>query len=350
MLEILRAHRARYPQMEPRDAVKLLYQRAFGSGHRVAGREDALARLREEMQTVRPAPGTPLFEGIGADFARMQLASPLLPPLSTVVGMFVASARLPSQNCFQEDLDRLVAHWPQCSAFVATYRAQGCPPLSHSAAYRAAYAPAYRVVLSQYERFLDAFRHIDALSQRPRLLIAIDGRCGAGKSSLARLIAPVYGATVLHMDDFFLTEAQKASGVPAPVANIDGQRLMAALQPLAAGEPFEYRPYDCISGEFHPVKRVSPARVAIVEGSYCLHPSIRIPYDVKIFLTIDPQTQKARLAVRNPDLFDQFCARWIPQEEAYFKAHDIQAGCLTLDGGNLDGRDACVRREEGVDS
>ncbi len=350
MLEILRAHRARYPRMEPRDAVKLLYQRAFGPGHLVADRGDALDALREEIAWVPKDPAAPLFEPIGADLARMHLASPLLPPLSTIAGMFFATAKRPIRGCFQEELDQLVAAWPECAPFVRAYRAQGCPPLSHSEAFRAAYAPAYRVVDAKYERFLEAFRRIDALSGKPRVLVAIDGRCGSGKSSLSRLIRPVYGATVVHMDDFFLTEAQKAAGVEAPIANIDGERLMTALKPLAAGEPFEFRPYDCVAGEFRPPKRVSPARVAVVEGSYCLHPALALPYDLKIFLTVDPETQKARLAVRNPDLYDRFLAEWIPQEEAYFSAYAVQQGCLTLDGRDLDERDACARRGEGADA
>jgi len=50
---------------------------------------------------------------------------------------------------------------------------------------------------------------------------------------------------------------------------------------------------------------------------------------------VDPETQKARLKVRNPDLYDRFVAEWIPQEETYFKAHNIEEGCLIVDGRAL---------------
>ncbi len=335
MLDMLRVHRARYPLMEPQDAVKLIYQRAFGPGHMIASRESALSRLEEEMALVRGDPGAALFEPIGAGYARMCLASPEFPRPLTAAGMFYASGRPPRDDRFQAELDALAAAWPEAVGYVASYRAGGCPPVRHSEAYRRAYRPAYRVVLAKFQRLMPVFRAVDALDDRPRVLIAVDGRCGSGKSSLAQLIASVYGASVLHMDDFFLSEAQKAAGVRSPVANIDGERLTAALRPLAAGEPFTFRPYDCLTGEYLPPRRVNPARVSVVEGSYCLHPEIRLDYDLKLFLSVDPNTQKARLKARNPELYHRFLADWIPQEEAYFKAFGIPGLCLQVDGRAL---------------
>jgi uridine kinase len=335
MHDILRAHRARYPLMEPQDAVKILYQRAFGTGHMVDSREGALKRLREEMALVQKDPARPLFEPIGADLTRMNLASPDFPTLEAAAGMFYASARMPRNQRFELELDELERVWPACAPFIAAYRANDCPPPGHSEIYRDAYRPAYRVVLAKFQRLIPVFRAIDALSDQRSILIAIDGRCGSGKSSLSQLISSACGAVVLHMDDFFQTERQKAAGERAPIANIDGARLMAALSPLSKGEPFEFSPYDCLMGEFLPPRVVHPRRMAVVEGSYCLHPSIRLDYDVKIFLTVDYETQLARIKVRNPDLYDRFVAEWIPNEEKYFKAFGIQQECLTADGRAL---------------
>ena len=339
MLDILRAHWARYPLMEPQDAVKILYQRAFGTGHMVDSREGALKRLREEMALVQKDPATPLFESIGADLTRMNLASPEFPALETAAGMFYASARMSRNQRFEKELDQLERLWPECAPFIAAYRANDCPPPGHSEMYREAYRPAYRVVLAKFQRLMDVFRAIDRHSDSSSVLVAIDGRCGSGKSSLSQLIASVYGAMVLHMDDFFQTEAQKAAGEHAAVANIDGARLRTALAPFAAGDPFEFRPYNCLTGEFLPPRQVKPARVRVVEGSYCLHPAIRLLYDVKIFMTVDPVTQRARVKARNPELYDRFVAEWIPQEEAYFSAHQISEGCLIADGRALDDLD-----------
>lgn len=334
MQEMLRAHRARYPMMEPQDAVVLIHQRAFGSGPMTEGREAALENLLEELKGVARDANVPLFEPLGAGMARMNLASPDFPRPETAAGMFVASAKIPDREAFRRELDALIQVWPECAGYVTTYRAKGCPKPFHSAAYRAAHRPAYRVVSAKYQRFFEVFQKIDELREKPRLLVAIDGRCGSGKSSLSQLISSAYGSVVLHMDDFFQTEEQKARE-RAPIANIDGARLLAALHPLSRGEPFEFRSYDCLTGEFLPPRFIRPGRIAVVEGSYCLHPSIRLDYDVKIFLTIDYETQLARIKVRNPDLYDRFVAEWIPNEEKYFKAFGIQEECLTADGRAL---------------
>lgn len=335
MQETLRAQRARYPLMEPQDAVMLIHQRAFGPGPLTEGREAALKSLQEELKSVEKDASVPLFEPLGVGVARMNLASPNFPRPETAAGMFFASAKKPDREAFCRELDALINVWPECAGYVATYRAKGCPTPSHSETFLAAYRPAYRVVSAKYQRFFEVFRQIDALWKKPRLLVAIDGRCGSGKSSLSQLIASVYGAVVLHMDDFFQTERQKSAGEPAPVANIDGARLKAALAPLSRGEPFEFRPYDCLTGEFLPPRFIRPGRIAVVEGSYCLHPAVRLDYDVKIFLTVDYETQLARIKARNPDLYDRFVAEWIPNEEKYFKAFRVQEECLTADGRAL---------------
>lgn len=335
MQELLRAHRARYPLMEPQDAVVLIHQRAFGPGPMTEGREAAQEKLMEELRGVVKDASVPLFEPLGAGVARMRLASPDFPRPETAAGMFFASAKKPDRQAFCRELDALVRAWPECAGYVAAYRAKGCPKPSHSAAFLSAYRPAYRVVSAKYQRFFEVFRRIDALWEKPRVLVAIDGRCGSGKSSLSQLIASVYGAVVLHMDDFFQTERQKSAGERTPVANIDGARLQAALTPLSRGEPFEFRPYDCLTGEFLPPRFIRPGRIAVVEGSYCLHPAVRLDYDVKIFLTVDYKTQLARIKARNPDLYDRFVSEWIPNEENYFQTFHIQEDCLTVDGRAL---------------
>lgn len=335
MLEILRAHQARYPLMTPQDAVVLIHQRAFGPGREAVSREGVMEALRLELSQTKKDPQVPLFEPLGAGLVRMNLAAADFPRPETAAGFVLASAKAPSGKSFDRELSALARAWPECAPYAAEYRGRGGPAPAHSEVYRRAYHPAYRVVSAVFQRLYEVFRRIDDLADRPRLMIAIDGRCGSGKSSLSQLIASVSGATVLHMDDFFQTERQKAAGERAAVANIDGARLMAALQPLSRGEPFEFRPYDCLTGEFLPTRLMRPGRICVVEGSYCLHPAVRLDYDLKIFLTIDPETQKARIRARNPELYDRFVEEWIPQEERYFAACGVQRECLTVDGRSL---------------
>ena len=47
--------------------------------------------------------------------------------------------------------------------------------------------------------------HIEILlSQQDQVIIAIDGKCTSGKTTLASKLAEIYDCNVFHMDDFFL--------------------------------------------------------------------------------------------------------------------------------------------------
>ena len=75
MLEdILLQHLERYPQMEPQDAVKLIYQQEFGPGHLIRDEKKALEFLRQEMAGAgEPLPGEALYESIGNGLCRLNL-------------------------------------------------------------------------------------------------------------------------------------------------------------------------------------------------------------------------------------------------------------------------------------
>ena len=65
-LNALRIHMRRYPQSEPQDWIKLLYQSEFGPGHFVEAGA-VLARLKSEMAALAPREDLPLFVPEKAD-------------------------------------------------------------------------------------------------------------------------------------------------------------------------------------------------------------------------------------------------------------------------------------------
>ncbi|MHC1785637.1 MAG: uridine kinase [Christensenellales bacterium] len=170
---------------------------------------------------------------------------------------------------------------------------------------------------------------IESLMTLTTPLIAIDGPCAAGKSTLADKLAKLYPAAVYHMDDFFLLPEQRsAQRLALPGGNVDHERfLREVLLPLRSGEAFEYRAYNCQTGSFEP-RASKPADLIIIEGAYCLHPSLQRHYDLKVFLDVDPDTQASRIVRRNGEAAARrFFQEWIPLENAYFDAFGIRELC-----------------------
>ena len=117
--------------------------------------------------------------------------------------------------------------------------------------------------------------------------------------------------------------------------NVDRERFLAdVLRPLRAGEPFSYRPFDCHPLSLAAPVPVAPAKLCVVEGSYSCHPALWAHYDLRVFLTVAPEEQMRRIEKRNgPEKAVMFAQRWIPFEEQYFKAFDLQARCdIALQG------------------
>ena len=186
----------------------------------------------------------------------------------------------------------------------------------------------------------ETFDGLDALVERTeallrekgRAVIAIDGRCGSGKTTLAGLLAAQWDCTLLHADDFFLRPEQRTPArLAQPGGNFDRERFYAeALAPLLAGRDTLYRPYDCHAGCLRPPVAAPLRPVILAEGSYCCHPDLWGCYDLHVFVTAPLDVRLARLTRRPGVDLAAFRTRWIPLEEAYFAAERLEERCDIL--------------------
>lgn len=179
---------------------------------------------------------------------------------------------------------------------------------------------------------MDNFERLfDLLSAHPRggFLLALDGRCASGKTTMAERLQRVLPCNVIHMDDFYLPFSQRAAERMAePGGHIWVERLRTeVLEPLRAGRKISYLPYDCHADRFLPPRKADPVLPTLVEGSYSCHPALRVLYDCCVFLDITPEYQRERLLRRNPESFEVFQTMWIPREEYYFKHCEIRSHC-----------------------
>lgn len=158
-------------------------------------------------------------------------------------------------------------------------------------------------------------------------IIAIDGRCAAGKTTLAAELAGQLGGDVIHMDDFFLPpKLRTPERRSEPGGNVHYERFLTEVIPkLASGEAFSYQRFDCsrmAPGDRIPVQNNG---FVFVEGAYSCHPVLGNYMDRKVFLDIDRVNQTERIRGRNgEDRLQDFLQLWIPLEEAYFLAFSVE--------------------------
>jgi hypothetical protein len=153
---------ARFPAMEARDVYKLLYQATLGSRH--AGLDSAMAArwLDRERREMGRGPDEPTVDTISADgrLVRVNLRPYLAAggDPAALLRAFLRTAR--TFRGSTADLRRQLGYAERMAAdgeiplpvgalrrYFARMRAAGYPAVEHSAAYVAAYRPAYRVVL-----------------------------------------------------------------------------------------------------------------------------------------------------------------------------------------------------------
>ena len=168
--------------------------------------------------------------------------------------------------------------------------------------------------------------HIDDLLKTGKqVVIAIDGNCTAGKTTLASVLKKEYDCNVFHMDDFFLRPEQRtAERYAQPGGNGDYERFHEeVLLPLKTEEAFSYHPFSCKTFTLSESVQVMPKQLNIVEGTYCLHPYLDDVYNLKLFLSIDPELQKQRIYQRPHHVQSRFFTDWSPMEKLYFDFYGI---------------------------
>ena len=339
--KLLLDHFRAYPVMQAADMLKLIYQNEFGPGHFAADKDASLEKLKDEMMSAdNMRENGNLYEDIGDSLCRLNLAAVknMCLEAETINMFFMNTADRPrgSVKGFEKKLDiflrccdsgDLPFSAEEIRKSIKEYKEKGYPPIGHSTAYREQYMPSYRVVERDYCAYIAVFEKIDCLMRAKNTVsLAIDGRCGSGKSRLASLINSIYDCNMFHMDDFFPGSRDRAKKrLDETGRNIDQERFKAeVINGIESGRTFYYRKYDCKTNLYSPKIEVRPKRLNVVEGSYSMHPALEKYYDLKIFLYIRKSEQEKRIMKRNGQpMFDRFINEWIPMEEKYFRETKI---------------------------
>lgn len=171
------------------------------------------------------------------------------------------------------------------------------------------------------------------INHRGPFLVALDGRSGSGKSTIATQLARQLDAALVQSDDFF------AANIPDPAWDsrtaaekvrdgIDWRRLrVEALEPLLAGQVARWHAFDFVSGiqpdgtylMLADYEERQPNEIIIVDGAYAARPELADLIDLAVLVEIPDDVRRARLALREDAAFlTAWHARWDEAEALYF--------------------------------
>lgn len=345
-------HCEKYPKLKLQDLFKFLYQSAFGCEHMISSLERATEYIRRESleneekkretltknhissNLIQPLNGN--YSRVDLDYLKQGLTA------ETFGALFYLSAKKEENGlfCLQEDLE-LCKHLIEEKLLpfsleeyinnIEEWKNLGYPAIHHSPAFREEYRPSYRVISNEFIPFLPLFAKIDCALKKGNVHMAIEGGSASGKSTLCALIEKVYtNICVFHTDDFFLRPTQRTTTRLNEIGgNLDRERFLEeVLIPLKKGERVNYRAYDCYTQTILDPAVKTPQKLTVTEGAYSLHPDLEKYYNLKIFLDIDKESQRARILKRNSPAFaKRFFEEWIPLEEKYFTTFNIKEKC-----------------------
>ncbi len=168
---------------------------------------------------------------------------------------------------------------------------------------------------SAYESLLELIADSPALPSGGRI-IAIDGRSGAGKTTVATALAAALDCPILTVDE--LCPGWDGLGqVPTLLA--------AALEPLAQGRSGHYRRYDWITGERDGNIELEPTAWLVVDGVGSASRLCRPSLTYVIWIEADEAHRKARALARDGAVFAGVWDRWAVQESALFEQEQTAA-------------------------
>lgn len=165
-------------------------------------------------------------------------------------------------------------------------------------------------------------------------IIAITGGSGAGKTTLARVLAKRLGAgAVIVAEDDYYRCVSAIADFDAATHNFDAPEakehdlLCAHLQLARSGDAFDKPVYDLVTHRRLPqVERIAHASTVIVEGIHLLaRADLRALFDLKVFVDADEALRLGRRMIRDVEMrgrtprsvLTQFFATVRPMHEAH---------------------------------
>lgn len=169
----------------------------------------------------------------------------------------------------------------------------------------------------------------DILSKKDTCIVAIDGNCASGKSTLANELSQFFDTRIIHLDDFYLPRGTRDLSTSND-GNIDLTRFKEEIIDKLDEDFISYRIFSCKEQKITKKIKLMKTKVTIIEGSYSLNPYFNKYYDLSIFMKIVPDVQLSRLKVRNEDNYQDFINKWIVLENRYNNFYKIEENSMLI--------------------
>ena len=165
-------------------------------------------------------------------------------------------------------------------------------------------------------------------TQRP-VIIAVDGRSGAGKTTVALELAALLRrhrtVSLFHLEDIYPGWDGLADGLERYVGSV--------LEPLAQGRPAHWTAWDWEAGRDGAPRTTAVADVVLVEGVGAAHAGARALLDAVVWVDAPAQQRKRRALDRDGDTYAPFWDRWAAQEDTLFAGGGVAAAAdIVVDG------------------
>ena len=140
-------------------------------------------------------------------------------------------------------------------------------------------------------------------------LVCVDGRAGAGKTTLAAKLAAAYGdsAAIAHLEDLY----EGWAGLPTVADRVRDELLPSLL----AGRPASIRRWDWIADRLGDPLTVPVADALILEGVGSYSRTYDEYVSLVVWVDAPDDVRKTRALDRDGDVFAPYWDQWAADEE-----------------------------------
>lgn len=333
IVSYVKRHIKKYPKIETIDVYKLIYQASFLAGHIIGTK--AYDYLVKEASLIDKNIQKDLYEYISNDVVRINLYPYLnYYSIDSLYELFAkcndsdnSISKLMNYKNYVKDM--LTVENRVLEYLVNDGEINKTVP-SHSRIYKNIYKPSYRIAkakdinielrVKKLQNYIDCLNN-DLRKCSKKSMIAFEGRCGSGKTTISSLIKDV---TLIHIDDFFDEKKKERLNYKELI------NLLNRINNAKVGERIEFNAFSCRDWK-HYKKEIIVNNVILFEGVYSYSEEIRDYFDKVIFSVISKDEQLNRLTKRESKYYLQkYLNEWIPREEEYYESFDFVSNANIL--------------------